>query len=161
MAGRVVRILPKTFVSFTPNQGVAITSPTTMTQILARRVDVSQWREITLFARFHTPTLIGGLGAGLPKIVAWSDGYTDEDPTPAVDKNGTFGLPSGLFMTSIALSNNQVNPQTSNTVQTLTIAFPSNVGGMIMVGVTAIQNNPVQQCDMYMSIDLCGKDGAP
>lgn len=157
MAGRVIRVVPKTFVSFSPSQATALTTPQVFTQILARRVDVSQWREVTLFARLHTPSVVGAM-SGLPTIVAWADGFTDEDPSPAAAANGTFGTPNSIFLKSLTLSNNAFVANAATAVQMLVVALPSNIGGLISVGVTATQAATTVQCDMYLSIDLSGKE---
>ena len=79
MAGTVIRVVPKTFVSFT-NIPTA-TSPTTFW--LARKIDVMPWTELTAIIRLHPSTSISASNTWgtVPTIQVYEDGFTDEDPS--------------------------------------------------------------------------------
>jgi len=159
MAGRVIRVVPKTFVTFTPNTvGQAVAAPQAMTQLLARRVDISMWREVTLYARLHTPSIIGAFAPATagPAVVVYADGFTQEDPSPSVGQP-TSGAPN-MFLKSILSTNNNFGANTATQVQMLVLALPANAGGLITIALQATSQNPSVQADCYVSIDLSGKE---
>jgi len=161
MAGRVIRVVPKTFVTFTPNTpNNAINAPQTQTMFLARQIDISRFREVTLFVRLHTPSIIGNFAGGtFPTIVAYADGYTEEDPNPSIGA-GTAGIPTGFF-TPLTFPTNSTTfaTNTATTVQTLVLGLQANAGGLIAIGVSCKQVAAgTLQADLYLSIDLAGKE---
>ena len=77
MAGTVIRVVPKTFFTFS---GVPGNAPGPTTLWLARKIDVSPWTELTAVIRLHSGTSItGGAWTSPPTISAYADGFTDDD----------------------------------------------------------------------------------
>lgn len=108
MAGRVIRVYPKTTLNFD-----GLGSSTTADVILVRRVDVSQFREIEILVRSHASSWSAPSAATVQIL---GDGYTDDDPatafftaslgSAAIDSAGTLNVASvsSAFGALIALN---------------------------------------------------------
>jgi len=90
MAGKLVRLLPKTFFDWS---GLQI--PATQNQLLLQRIDLTGWTEASLILRTHAANLTGG------SILFFlqSDGQTDQDPGVLFQGAGWF---AGVFATTPA-----------------------------------------------------------
>ena len=141
MAGRILRIYPRNLISWSSAgaNGQA-------TIWLARSVDVSQWREVSLLVRTHAGSNMGVM-ATYPTLQVYRDGATGEDPA-------TF------FTEPTSLANQVINQQgVSFQVWTLAANNSANsLGGLISLNVKAVQPASPVTCELYLSIDLCGKD---
>ncbi len=73
MSGDIIRLVPKRVVDFST---LAIGSSQDL--VLADRIDLTPWSDITMLARVHTHSLSNG--AGSISILALPDGHTNEDP---------------------------------------------------------------------------------
>lgn len=160
MAGRIVRILPKTFVTFT---NIPLTANNSTWVWLARRQDIRNWREVTLYVRLHPGSIISNTPTAWgqrPSIQVYADGYTDEDP--AVFATITGNTVSG-FVAQPTGSADLVLPLVgaANPASSLSIySVPANAGGYIAVAVYARQPSAgtVNTGDLYISIDMTGKE---
>ena len=166
MAGQIVRVVPKTFVTFA---NIPISPPNPTWFWLARRINVSQWRELTLYVRVHpgssiTNSGVTGWGIGAqagtaPAIQVYADGYTDEDPSVFATTTSTV---SG-FVAKLG-TDTTLNPSTTTTLTTgmSVIAVNANAGALLAIALYAKQpggGGAVQQAgDIYISIDLSGKE---
>lgn len=153
MAGAVIRVAPKTFVSFS-NVPAGGLQPVLFW--LARRIDVSRWRENTLFVRQHGATIINAQAWVLqPRLDVYQDGHTDEDPGVFSTVGGQGGGANQFvsFLTSVTLT-----PGT-NVYSLQPLALPANIGASIAIAVSARQHaTTTQQADIPLSVDLSGKE---
>lgn len=143
MAGRVMRVVPKTFVSF--SNIPAATSPTTFW--LARKVDVMPWTELTAYIRLHPSSTISGTFGTAPTIQVYEDGYTNEDPSV---------FPG---FTNLVVSAAMTNPTSAATMLPPLAISPiagAGVGCCLAFAITA-KTGAAAVADLYLSIDLSGK----
>ena len=146
MAGRILRVVPRVTVDMSKVANGA------STVILARRIDISGYREVTLYVRFHQGTLMSSPSAAT--VQAYGDGYTDEDPGATTSA----GLPA--FLTAIG-SGLDIKSATANTMAIYTVSPVAStgvgVGGLLAIGVTCTQVASVSALAV-ISIDLSGKE---
>jgi hypothetical protein len=97
MAGQVIEAAPKRLVDF-----AGLSSGGTQDFILADRVPVPSWRELTLLVRVHSHAIASG--AGTITIMAAPQSWTPEDP------GLTFLTTPSTGWTQLALSNATLSP---------------------------------------------------
>jgi hypothetical protein len=107
MSGYVIPIAEKRFFDFT-----TLAAPNTQTIVLADRVDVMRWRELTLCVRVHDHSLAGGAGAIF--VRASPQSFSREEP-------GTIFVDTTSIAAEIAID--------STTTQPALLLAPINVTG--------------------------------
>jgi hypothetical protein len=138
MAGRVIRLVPKTPYEFNT---LGVSGQTTLA--LAQRVDVSQYTELTLMVRVHALDIPSGVGS--IKVQAVPDGHTSEDP-------GLSFLDTGTVLGSVTIATGSAVPGYT------TKALSAGAGPMIAVLLVASQDtSQVTNLDATISVDLCMK----
>ena len=144
MAGTVIRVVPKTFFTFS---GVPGNAPGPTTLWLARKIDVSPWTELTAVIRLHSGTSItGGAWTSPPTISAYADGFTDEDPSVFPGFTKQIGTPQSLGTST-----------TGPTMFLMTVAAGSGSGSLIAFALAGQVNVVPTTSDIYLSMDLSGK----
>ena len=117
---------------------------------LAVRVDISRYREATLYVRIHSGTSYAG-GGGTPgamNLLVMADGHTDEDPA-AISGN----QPAFL----VQLSSTDIKNVAANAMAV--IAVPANAGALISILLSFQQNKtPLTTATVVISADLSLKE---
>ena len=141
--GRNQRIVYRS--KFTLNFGATVGTATEIT--LAPHVDVSQYREVTLYVRTHNLN-VSGTWTIAPTLNVYMDGYTAEDPGGAT---GFLALPAtqGSQSGSLILS-------LSTAPQFQTLGLPPNIGSLIYLTLK-LQPSAAASYDAWLSIDMTGK----
>jgi len=138
MAGRVIRLVPKSLYEF---NSLGAGGQTTVA--LAQRIDVSQYTDLTLMVRAHSVNIPSGSGTLTVRAVA--DGHTDEDPAQFFIEGTSLG--------DVAIDANTSQPEYN------TVALSAGSGAMIAVLLIAAQDasQPVD-LEATISVDLSMKD---
>jgi len=137
MAGRVIRLVPKSTYEFSSLGAGAQT-----TIALAQRVDVSQYTELTLMVRTHEVNIPSG--SGMLTVRAVADGHTDEEP-------GQF------FMDGTSLGDADIDANTTAPGYD-TVSLAAGSGAMISILLIAAQDaSQVIDLEATISVDLSMK----
>lgn len=154
MAGAVIRVVPKTFVSFTNIPA----NPAQETVVwLARRIDVSQWKENVLYIRLHGAVIGTGSWGLTPTLQVYHDGYTEEDPSIFSTLGGQ-AAGASQFVAAVASGNVALTTGATAFYSLQPFGLPSNLGGSIALALRCKQGTSAQTADIPISIDLSGKD---
>ncbi|MBZ0119951.1 MAG: hypothetical protein K8H88_23380 [Sandaracinaceae bacterium] len=113
--------------------------------VVAERVDVSQWTEATLMVRVHTASTIPGTAS--VKVLAYADGYTEEDPTTVFQ--------AATASATVLL---QGNPVVAAGTFSLALLDDAPIGSMVRVTVKGHQAATVGTVKANISVDLALKD---
>lgn len=152
MANRVIRVLPRSLFDLS---GLGLGGKAGLT--LARRVEVSEFTELTAYIRFHPGTQVDH-APSVASLVFDADGYTDEDP-------GSLYLPSG--QPPYALSFQTIKtfsafPLVNTGGAMRVLAIPSGFGSLLSIGFVVTANAATTGTLQYVfSIDLVGKNSDP
>ena len=136
MAGLALHVVPRTKYTFDN-----VPSGTTFTVPIARHIDISRFREVTLLVRVHTKSL---LATGSPTIVvgAVADVPTADDP--AQD-----------FLSAVLASTTIIPGTTAPSL--VLVAIPANAGTMISVQLTVTQGTSAAALQSTISVDVSAK----
>jgi hypothetical protein len=151
MANRVIRALPRSTIDLS---GLALGGKAGIT--LARRIDVSEFSEITAYVRFHQGTQLDHAPV-VASIVFDADGHTEEDPGATFVPRGS---PSKAisFQTIVTFNAFPLINGTAMRVVPIAAGFGSLMSIGLVVTANAVTTGVVQ---WIMSIDLICKCSDP
>lgn len=143
MAGQVVRVVSLREYDF---ESLANSGETTVT--VEEHIDVSQYRNATLCARWHSGTIPADGGAGSISVTAYADGYTMEDPA-------NIFIGATALNTAITFTGGTDQAPSHKTAELTAGAM----GAMVLVRIKATNSGSGQDdFDPVLSIDLVLKD---
>lgn len=138
MPGVVQRVIPRTLYNF---NNVPI--GTTFSFPIARFIDISQYREVTIIQRVHTKSILA-TGSPTLSLVCYADQPTTDDP--AQDFTTLAALVTGTTITGA----------TTSPLLTL-ITVPANAGSMISIWLAVTQGTSAAALQASLSVDISAK----
>lgn len=143
MSGTTLSILKRTGYDF---KKVLAADGSSLTVLVARRIDVTQWREGALILRVFNVNI--GSSNDKIEVIAACDGYDPEYPSVDFDPVGSPFVQEEI-------------PGDENAPYVVLEDLGSNFGGLIQVALMASRNNSSTQEDDFdidLAIDLVLKD---
>ena len=146
MAGRIIRILPRTSYTYT-----TLATSGTATVEVAQRIDVTGWEEATLIARLHPGSTFAASNTVAVNVVG--DGFTPDDPSILFQSSN---LATYTFNTSI------LSTATSGNLQIVPVKGDGTnrgyFGGLLSVTLVFTQVTGASTLTPIISIDLSVKN---
>jgi len=141
MTSRIIRPVERGVYDFS---GLATSGAATIT--LARQINVTAYKEVTVYTRLHTGTSVTATLA-TNSIAINADGYTDEDPASNDANNAVQGFQSQVASITLGTSPGSL----------VVTAVPSNFGSMLSL-FWSVKPSVTGTIRFFLSMDLICKE---